>query len=723
MRVSRQNPELNDVIELLDQKFLEVTPDGKDIGAAWASLTADELAYVDKELEHCITDRRYYLENYHIIRDEHGRLQTLYPFWDHQEIIYEVLDREWRENGTAKLIILKPRQSGGTTWSSGIVFHETIFVPQAYTLAMAQDERVSGEIFQRLMDAYNTLPWWMRPEFASKITGTHVIFQRADEKRLRTDPGLGSTLIVSNAQKSTGVAIGRTIRCMHGSEVSRWPDAQAWTADIKPSMNARDMVAILESTAYGRNGLFFNMWRSAESGKSAWTPIFIPVYKVRKYFLPLKKDEKMALTSDERALRLNVHERENYTIPLGFFKWRRNEIRETINATGSDETHYESYPVTSGEAFISSGLCAFPKKCLAEQQRENVRDPILIGEIRFGSLEDRPELILRKPDPKNPVDRQALLEKPEFRDRLWVWEEPDENESIQYYLAADVASGDGGDFSDAVVYRIGNGLEPDAQVAEWHGWINPSQFARVIAALGVWYHQAEIAVEYMSYGITTGNDLYRVLDYPNVYRWKHLDRVQNSTTNLVHWQTTSKTRPEAINRMNEALLDKTIIIRNRHTIEEMRDFGRFEDMIKVEGIDNNDDMVMANMICITCLREQSRLNGDWGEPNNRRAALPKTPEVFGLYNQFMQQIGQFSSQKEADDFVKKMELQYKQKLGLRVQKLMVMKANTCWSPIYDSVNAEHQLHEDFGIRDRHITPDLVQAYRDILTAQAFEGDD
>ena len=722
MRVRRKDPEINDVIELLDQRLIEAGNVTKD---AWKSLAPDELARVDREIERCVTDRRYYLENYHIIRDEHGMLQTLYPFWDHQEIIYEVLKVEWDANGTARLIILKPRQCGGTTWSSAIVFHATIFVPQAYTLTMAQDDTVSNEIFRRMMDAYSMLPWWMRPEFASKVSGTHVIFQRADEKERMTDPGLGSTLIVSNAQKSTGVAIGRTIRCMHGSEVSRWPSADAWTADIKPSMNARDMLAFLESTAYGRNGLFYNMWKSAEAGKSAWTPIFIPVYKVRKYFLPLKPEEKahFKLTSEEKALRFAVHERENFTIPFGFFKWRRNEIKEAINATGSDETHYESYPVTSGEAFISSGLCAFPKKLLNEQERENCRDPILVGEIRFVSIEERPELRLRRPDPKKLADRQALLEKPEWKDRLWVWEEPDENEAVQYYIAADVASGDGGDFSNAIVYRMGNGQEPDTQVANWHGWINPSQFARVICALGVWYHMAEVAIEYMSYGITTGNDVYRVLDYPNVYRWKHLDRVAQSNTNLVHWQTTSKTRPEAINRMNEALLDRTIILRDKHLIEEMRDFGRFEDTIKVEGIDNEDDYVMSAIIGITCLREASRLNGDWGTDSSVRAVTPKSPEVFGLYDQFMRQIGQFTSQAEAEKFVKSQELKYKQKLNLRIQKLLVMKANTPYSPIYDSQNAENQLHEKFGIPDRQITPDLVMAYRDLLTAAAFEGDE
>ena len=355
MRIPRHNRDLNDALTLLDEKFLAAR---SDVQQAWNLLDSDELAFVDKEIDRCLTDRRYYLENYHVIRDEDGQIHTLYPFWDHQEIIFEAFTQGWERDGCFRGIILKPRQSGGTTFVGGIIFHRTIFEPHVFSIVMAQDEDTTAELYRRTWDAFNDLPWWLRPRIASKQQERHMVFQEPDEQRRMVDPGLGSTLLITNAQRKAGVAIGRTIRCGHFSEASRWPSAEIWTADIKPSLNARDMLAFIESTAYGRSGLFYNMWMAAEAGKSAWTPIFIPVYKVRKYFIPVKADDRFVLTDDEQALRRRVKEQENFTIPLGFFKWRRNDITETINATGSDETHFESYPTTSGEAFISSGLCA-----------------------------------------------------------------------------------------------------------------------------------------------------------------------------------------------------------------------------------------------------------------------------------------------------------------------------------------------------------------------------
>src|SRR5208337_4617032 len=185
-------------------------------------------------------------------------------------------------------------------------------------------------------------------------------------------------------------------------------------------------------------------------GKSIWRALFIPVYKVKKYFLPVYKSDDFSLTSDEKSLRRGVRERENYTIPLGYFKWRREQIVETINATKSDETFLESYPETSGQAFISSGFCAFPRKCLNEQEQKNCRVPALIGEIEYNDTQPQhPLLNLKPPKPEEVLDR------PELFNRLWVWREPDENDAVEYYIGADVASGTAEDYSDAAVYRIG----------------------------------------------------------------------------------------------------------------------------------------------------------------------------------------------------------------------------------------------------------------------------
>jgi hypothetical protein len=518
----------------------------------------------------------------------------------------------------------------------------------------------------------------------------------------------------------------------HNSEVSRWPSAEVWTADIEPSLNARDMLAIMESTAYGRNGLFYNQWKAAEAGKSEWIPVFIPVYKVRKYYLPLRKGEIIDLTDDEKALRSKVKGAEKFTIPLGFFKWRRKKIIATENATGSDETHFESYPVTSGEAFINSGLCAFPKKGLNYQERANCKPPMLIGEIEMDGargqspaerLELPPKLTLHEPTP------EELMEKPEYVNRFWVWEEPDQSDGVEYYVSSDVASGDGGDYTTAIVYRIGYGREPHVQVASWHGLIDASAWAYVLAAIAAWYHMAEIAVEYTGFGITTGNDLFKVIDFPNLYRWKKHDRIAASDTSLMHWQTTSKTRPDAISRMFQALTDRSVVLLDKHLIEEMRDFARYEGEIKVAGIDNNDDMVMAAIIGLCALYEKITMSGSWSDsaPSTQSSQhmMPKVPVVFAIYDHLARQVQQVDSliegQKVIGDLSKKHGIDLSK--FWRIVPVVVQRANTIYSPIYDGSGAEHELYDRHGVDPKHMTPDIVHAYRDMLTRQHYEGED
>lgn len=727
MRLPRKDNDLNDAIEALDQKFLAAKAAAKtDIAAlplAWDSLDSNEIEFVDQEIERCISDRKYFIQNYYVIRDERGQLQALHNWWSHQDIIYEVVQEEWLVKGCCRLIILKPRQAGSTTWNAALLFHATIFTPNAYSLAMAQNQEVSLEIFTRMMDAFHQMPWWLRPEMSSKQQGLHVVFQRGDEQRRMTDPGLGSTLMVSNAQKSSGVAIGRTVKNLMASEVSRWPDSSVWTADIEPSLNAPDMLGIMESTAYGRKGLYYNMWHAAMNGKSDWRALFIPVYKVTKYFLPLKPNEVVTLTAEEKALRKSTKEKENFVIPLGFFKWRRMKVKECIAANGNDDEHAESYPVTPGEAFLSSGFCAFPKKELNRQEREHCRPPALIGEIEYNGAEQQPILHL------HPPDESEISDKPERVNRFWVWDAPEEG--AEYYIGADVGgTGEDNDFSDCPVYKVGYGTEPDVQVAEWHGHINGSHFADVLAAIGYWYNTAEIAVEYMKSGITTGDDLQWRLDYPAIYRWRRMDKVGSTLTMTTHWITNERTREDAINRTVERMLDRRIIIRNVHLIEEMRDFGREDDGGKAQGLDNHDDMVMATLICIGALNQTGKRNdreeamGMGTSVNSSAAAavMPRAPVLYGLFDLYGRQVNcdvPIQSMAQAKQIMA--ECSQRNNLDLSkhwtIKPITVMKCNTPWSASWDSQGAEHELRERMGVDPRNQSPEIVSLYRRLLNQQ------
>jgi hypothetical protein len=84
MRVPRKDETLNDYLEVLDEKFILAQSKSKtDLEAlprALELLSDDENRFIDREIERCMSDTRYFMENYYVIRDERGNLRTLYPF-------------------------------------------------------------------------------------------------------------------------------------------------------------------------------------------------------------------------------------------------------------------------------------------------------------------------------------------------------------------------------------------------------------------------------------------------------------------------------------------------------------------------------------------------------------------------------------------------------------------------------------------------------------------
>ncbi len=697
MRVPRKNPDLNDAIEVLQDHYMNC---GQDIGRAWAELPRDGLLFIEGEIERAM-DLRYYLENYHLIKTEHGQQKTLFPFWDHQEIMYEAIQEEWQEHGYCRIIVLKPRQTGISVWTAASMLHRTMFTPHSFTMIVAQNDDTSEYIYQMSLNAYANLPWWLKPEWMYKTKNGGIEFQRKDDKERQVDPGLGSGLQVSAATRTTGVAIGRSIRNLHGSEVSRWPNDEVYEADLKPSMNARDTYQVFESTGYGRQGLFYDEWCAAVDGDSDMRAVWIPVYKVKKYYtLPENMPETFELADDERAFNERTAKEEHFEIPDTFWDFRRNRMR-AAKRKGKKAGFLESYPLSPTEAFQSSGLCAFDRDSLEWQEMNKVLTPLYAGEITLISMEP-PRINI---DDIMPVkDKHDLPRRKSGRGgkRMFIWEMPEKEET--YYLSADIALGNGGDYTMITVWRAGQGMEPDTMVATWWGWIPPKKAAHVIAAIGIFYNSCEVAVEYMKDGITTGNEL-RDIDYLNLYRPQWKDKITNQASNYLHWQTNSKTRDEIIGCMNEALLDHTVVIRDADVLDEMIDFAAMDTDGRSEGQGNNDDGVMSPMIGLYCLRETTK-------HLKTTATVERTRDtgelhVYGVYDNIMRQRGQYNTPAEAQKMVDG-------KAGWQVKPILVCNANTLFSPIFDAMGAERDLHLRHGLHSTEITPELVWAYKSAM---------
>jgi hypothetical protein len=716
--IARKDPTLNDAIEYLDDLYIRADKNQK---VAYSMLDDSDKSFIYGETEQCL-DLRYYLENYHCIQDENGNWKSFYPWFEYQEILYEAIEEELAANGQCKIIVVKPRQSGISTWTAAAVFHRTITMPHSYSMIVGQNGDTSEHLYNMSINAYHALPWWIRPEFLYKTKGDEIVFQREDDAERSVNPGLGSILKCSNAMKMSGVAIGRSLRSLHGSEVSRWPDDGMFEADIKPSMNARDTFAILESTGFGRQGFFYEHWRGSVEGDTGYRAVFIPVYRSKKYYLPFNrrnpvKNEALSnaftLRDDEEKFNSRVEKEEHFSIPKEF--WNFHRIGMLAAKRGQAKAGFiESYPLTPAQAFQASGICAFDRESLEEQEMKYICKPIFAGEISlaFDNKTPNTDMIREVMDdeilPKRKGDRPSA--------RLHIWELPEVGET--YYVGSDSALGVyGGDYSVASVFRCGQGSASDTQVAEWWGHCPPEEFARINCALGYWYNGAEVATEYQGPGISTGDKLVE-LDYPNLYRERMKDRPGGAYKPYFHFVTNIKTRDAIISTMNEALLhhnrkgDPGVILRSVELLDEMIDFGSTGG--RMEGQGNHDDSVFALMIALYCMRETTtHLKGT----ANDRSSSEHVGDikVYGVYDNIMRQRGQYQDRMVALGVIEG-------KPGWTVQPILICKANTMYSPTYDDPNsAEFKLRHAHGLSSDEIVPALVSSFKAAYDQAAIGG--
>jgi hypothetical protein len=104
------------------------------------------------------------------------------------------------------------------------------------------------------------------------------------------------------------------------------------------------------------------------------------------------------------------------------------------------------------------------------------------------------------------------------------------------------------------------------------GKAGPSQFARIGAALGYLYHEAEVCPEANSMGQTVVSDLKNVLNYPYLYRWRREDKARNMISEFFGWLTTRQSKKALISRMAEGINEDLIVFRDVDTIDEFYDF-------------------------------------------------------------------------------------------------------------------------------------------------------
>jgi hypothetical protein len=173
---------------------------------------------------------------------------------------------------------------------------------------------------------------------------------------------------------------------------------------------------------------------------------------------------------------------------------------------------------------------------------------------------------------KEPIERRG------FDGNYWIWDYPDYSKN--YTVVADVARGDGGDYSAFHVIDI----ESVRQVAEYRGKIGTTEYGNMLLAVATEYNNALLVVENANIGWAVLQVLidrnYTNLYYSyrndayideNIHLTKGYD-LKNKSQMVPGFSTTAKTRPLLISKLETYFREKSIIIHSTRTIDELFTF-------------------------------------------------------------------------------------------------------------------------------------------------------
>ena len=535
-----------------------------------------------------ILSPRYYMPKFLKIRTKDAELVP-FVLNEAQDIVLKIIEDLRSKNRPVRLIILKARQMGISTLSEGLIFNDTTTNRFKNSLIIAHEDSASQNLYQMYKTYYENLPEELTPMTKHANAG-ELSFENPtiDIEEKRRNPGLMSKVKVATARN---VNTGRSdmIHNLHASEVAFWQDAKTLMTGLMQTVPDKpNTMVILESTANGVGGYFYDMWKMAENGESDFVPIFLPWFTdsgyTRDFIDEEEKNEYIEFVNQifKDSSGNEVHT-EEYELMTAFnltyeqLNWRKWAIK---NKCGGDiEQFAQEYPSTPDEAFIASGRPRFSTSVL-KQYRKQTEDGIR-GYLEWTSKNSDNFGV------KFIEDKKGYIE---------IWKEPDKDKF--YSIGVDVAEGlVTGDYSVGVV-----GSDDFDIHAAWYGHIDPDLLGEEMVKLAVFYNSAYLSIEANNHGLTAIKAVQR-LEYWNIFFTKTYDKISDTITQKVGWRTDKRTKPLMINKLAEFIREKWLGIKWKTLINELLTY-----VIEDDGATNaqegcHDDTVMATAIMLQTILE------------------------------------------------------------------------------------------------------------------------
>lgn len=461
--------------------------------------------------------------------------------------LFEAAEAQRARRVPVRVLALKARQVYMSYATALYISRMAMFAEQQNALVYTHEHASTQKIFKYYDEIYKsyTPPVPNGPAILPRI--------RRIQDRLMGFDG-GGEIAFRSADNTKG---GRSSanRHVHLSEYAFWRDAATLMTGVMASVpKDSGTTIIVESTANGMAGDFFEFWEGQKQKGTGWAPIFFAWWEHPEYTLPLTMPRiqfQESMSKEEHALMAT------YRLTLEQVNWRRYVVDTEYK--GNADSFRQEYPANAEEAFLMSGRPRF-------NRADIVRQPIIkdapdgeLQEVRIGS-------------------RLMIQFMPTEGGSLRMFRRPEKGHT--YVIGADTSEGidaaNGAVGASDPDYSVAQVLDRHSgeQVARYRARVHPAEFGRVLADLGHCYNDAYLIPEANNTGIATIEELERQ-DYPQeliYHRERDPDDKSPHPIRRIGWKTTVVTRPQLVSALDGALRESAIYVRDDITRAELYRF-------------------------------------------------------------------------------------------------------------------------------------------------------
>ena len=454
-----------------------------------------------------------------------------------------------------RLLVGKARQIGVSTEIAGWGTHFSKFHPNSKACVISHE----GESAQNILDIISTFHQHWNEEKLPKPT---LLGESKTNLRFEN----GSTFMVKSAG-SLGVR-GFKFDWIHLSEFAHYEKVSAIYAALM-GVPAHAWV-IIESTANGKGGPFFEEWKKAwniwdlikawdnklQIPERAFCKFFSSWLDDPNYTLPVDPWEEQPILDSLDAYEQSLFQRYPDKVDTGRIKWLRSKIEEARDdVLDPVQITRQEYPVDEDEMFQTAGAVQFD----------------VTKQIPRAEAASKIAALFR-------VDSGLFLEYlPPARSavaNLIVFESPKKYHS--YVIGVDVAKGlRHKDASVISVFDRGDDTRL-RQVAEFRGWIDQQTLGELAVLLGEIYNNAWIVQEINDATLVAAT-IVDLCGYTNYYIRQQHDKLGGDQVEFRYgFHTSSTTKRLIIEALKVAMRDDTIYIHSLQGCRELSAYTRDE---------------------------------------------------------------------------------------------------------------------------------------------------